>query len=565
MNRIEFLEKVADKNGRYSIINVNAKKLLVDLIQLTNHLPNGTSLIYRMACLIHDLDQLPLCKICKSNLREYHKGEFKETCGDEACANESRKLPSESYLKTLNIDYSSPLLSRIKKHLYVDFENKVCRNSAFRFKLFLDEIVDQTSFLPSDASYYERVYYIINEFDEIKLCPYCLTNRLPFTLNPVSLLYSCTEAECKKLFYKDKHERAKQALLEKYGVENNFQLPHVIEKIKKTNMEKYGKVSFTQTEEYRKKSKKTQNEKYGVDHHNQLSSRRDAMRENKIKFWRDKNEEKHKILEDKEFLVEELIHKNKTVNQLAVEIEIDKRMIFDYVGKYEIPYVLRRGPFSASYGERFDCDLIRDKFENQRYSVSALSEEMNIGKTILWSIIEEFDINYTSPNRSTLEIILENWLVENNFLNFSTNDRSLIVNEYNDGKLELDFYFNDLNFAVEMNGDFYHSSKFKDWNYHLQKTFFAWNQKNIEVWHIFENDFLTNRETYFNLIEKRLNQDFKVYHEDEIWISGNLPDFQNLKNQQYDLNQIRFPNQKWIDEKKELHVSDCGWFCFKRK
>lgn len=52
---------------------------------------------------------------------------------------------------------------------------------------------------------------------------------------------------------------------EKYGVDNIFQLPEVIEKIKKTNLKKYGVENASQSKEIRQKVKDTCLERYGVD------------------------------------------------------------------------------------------------------------------------------------------------------------------------------------------------------------------------------------------------------------------------------------------------------------
>jgi hypothetical protein len=44
-----------------------------------------------------------------------------------------------------------------------------------------------------------------------------------------------------------------------------------------------------------------------------------------------------------------------------------------------------------------------------------------------------------------------------------------IVQSYRDG-LEIDIYLPDLNLGLEFNGLYYHSDKFKENNYHINKT-----------------------------------------------------------------------------------------------
>lgn len=67
-------------------------------------------------------------------------------------------------------------------------------------------------------------------------------------------------------------EQASKTVFEKYGVENCFQSEEIKEKSKKTNLEKYGVEYAMQNETIRGISKKTVLERYGVDHVSQLES-----------------------------------------------------------------------------------------------------------------------------------------------------------------------------------------------------------------------------------------------------------------------------------------------------
>ena len=59
--------------------------------------------------------------------------------------------------------------------------------------------------------------------------------------------------------------KQKDICVEKWGVENYFQLDRTKEKIKSTNLEKYGVEHYAQTEECKKRTKETNLEKFGVD------------------------------------------------------------------------------------------------------------------------------------------------------------------------------------------------------------------------------------------------------------------------------------------------------------
>lgn len=109
--------------------------------------------------------------------------------------------------------------------------------------------------------------------------------------------------------YNCKTEKAKEIVLEKYGVsnfsnapgarekqaktnlkifgvENVFQNSKIKKKIKKTNIEKYGVPSYTQTEEYRIKSKVTNNERYGSDSWMQTDEGREYFSGENSPVWK---------------------------------------------------------------------------------------------------------------------------------------------------------------------------------------------------------------------------------------------------------------------------------------
>lgn len=89
-------------------------------------------------------------------------------------------------------------------------------------------------------------------------------------------------------------EKIKITNLKKYGVENPNQAESIINKRKQTNLKKYGKESYTQTEEYKKKVKKldasrrlektrkTLVEKYGVENPFQIKKAREKHKQSMI-------------------------------------------------------------------------------------------------------------------------------------------------------------------------------------------------------------------------------------------------------------------------------------------
>ena len=77
------------------------------------------------------------------------------------------------------------------------------------------------------------------------------------------------------------------------------------------------------------------------------------------------------------------------------------------------------------------------------------------------------------------------------------NDRSLDI--------ELDIYVPELNIAIEYNGLYWHSSKFKEKKYHLNKTEICENN-NIQLIHIFENEWLNKKEIVKSILKAKLGK-----------------------------------------------------------
>lgn len=140
----------------------------------------------------------------------------------------------------------------------------------------------------------ETLYRIHYNIYNKPLCPVC-NKKLKFYGRKNVLFLSHCSNKCKKLD-KEVNEKWKQScndnvgtnrnkcrqtMLKRYGVENPYQIPEIIEKIKKTNKEKlqkslykqhqtcfkkYNVMYYIQTNEFKEKSKKTCLDKYSVEH-----------------------------------------------------------------------------------------------------------------------------------------------------------------------------------------------------------------------------------------------------------------------------------------------------------
>ncbi|AFR52386.1 homing endonuclease [Campylobacter phage CP30A] len=77
------------------------------------------------------------------------------------------------------------------------------------------------------------------------------------------------------------------------------------------------------------------------------------------------------------------------------------------------------------------------------------------------------------------------------------------------GDKELDFYIPNHKLAIECNGIYWHSDKFKDKNYHLNKTEKC-KEKDIQLLHIFEHSWAEKKDIWKSIINNKLGKSEKI-------------------------------------------------------
>lgn len=120
-----------------------------------------------------------------------------------------------------------------------------------------------------------------------------------------------------------------------------------------------------------------------------------------------------------------------------------------------------------------------------RVRVSDLSKALGVSDCHVGRLVKQYDLSkYIDryPDVSSLENTVCTWLDEYG-IEYITNDRSIL------GDLELDIFIPSKNLAIELNGSYWHSTIFKDSEYHLYKTERC-QVLGIELMHIFEYELL---------------------------------------------------------------------------
>lgn len=118
-----------------------------------------------------------------------------------------------------------------------------------------------------------------------------------------------------------------------------------------------------------------------------------------------------------------------------------------------------------------------------------ISEFLELDYTTILKRYKKFNILIP---RSTYENEIINFLNDNN-IKFLLNDRKIIKPK------ELDFYLPDYKIAIEFNGEYYHSSKFIDKNYHFSKHKLC-SEQGIQLLSIFQSEWQSNKDKIKNKI-----------------------------------------------------------------
>jgi len=130
---------------------------------------------------------------------------------------------------------------------------------------------------------------------------------------------------------------------------------------------------------------------------------------------------------------------------------------------------------------------------------------------------------------------------------------------------ELDIIFPKNKIAIEVNGDYYHSLENEKYElgYHLMKTQMC-EKLGIHLIHIFEHDWVDNKE----IVQKRLEKIFfnikSKFTEDELYLNRcwyslkqEIPDYKLIKITEPIIQEIEFNN-------KLFHIENCGQLVYQK-
>lgn len=199
------------------------------------------------------------------------------------------------------------------------------------YKVYMDQIVEQTNFLGSNTNMSERLYCILNDLSSKRTC--ICGNKTNFKSFSEGYAIYCT-LECSyndparkekiksKLDYAKIHEKVKKTNLERYGTEHWFSSKNAVQKIKETKLTKYGDSAYCNIE----KVKKTNLERYGVEYTGQAQSVIAKIQEAKS--------ENIPELRDSEWLKKQ--NETKSLIEIAQDLNVTRRTVDLWFKKHGI-------------------------------------------------------------------------------------------------------------------------------------------------------------------------------------------------------------------------------------
>jgi hypothetical protein len=264
--------------------------------------------------------------------------------------------------------------------------------------------------------------------------------------------------------------------LEKYGVENVFQLDDVKEKSKKTNIEKYGVEFISQSNEIQSKIRNsiskldrekvnqrridTNIEKYGIENVSQSDTIKEKKKKTNLENWGTTNNKQSEPFRKLNF---QIANHSNYINYIKEGISL------------------------------FKCD--NEKEHNFEIDIDNFSKRIKY-KTTICTLCNPINTHQSGKEIKIFEYIKSIYNKE-------------IIQNFKIDRQEIDIYLPDLNLGFEFNGIYWHSSIYKEKDFHLNKTKF-FQERGIHIFHIWEDDYNEKFEIIKSQIKNNLNYSRKI-------------------------------------------------------
>lgn len=332
---------------------------------------------------------------------------------------------------------------------------------------------------------------------------------------------------------KDTLEKRKRTNLERYGVDNPSKSSEIIDARTASNIEKYGVANPFSLKEIQEKQQETMMKEYGV----KFATQSDEFKEKQTTTWlynygshpwantevRDKRKAtllekygvEHPILSDEILNKIRETCKQRYGNEIASKTQgviekIRKSQLSDEViEKKQNTCIERYGAtsFQLSLISHESREILESKEDFEplilSYGISGTSNILGVSVDVVRSRVKRYDIDI--PFKSELQQEILEYIRSLGVSNITTDTRKIISPK------ELDLYFEENKFAIEVNGSYWHSElNNRGSSYHLAKLIECINKK-IDLFFVWEYLWTDKKEIIKSRISSKFGKNAKIY------------------------------------------------------
>ena len=286
-------------------------------------------------------------------------------------------------------------------------------------------------------------------------------------------------------------ENKKENNLKKYGKEWHSQLDSWSEKVKDTSFKKYGVEHYSKSNQFKSKIIESNIIKYNVPHVMQVDAIKSKVKETNLLKYGFENPFQNELIQNK-FKETNLLKygfENPMCNP-AIRI----KAVETARNNYYSPDVLEK----ITNKEWLSTEHIDGK------SISEIADIIGVSASNLAKIFNKLDIDVIRHQRSVLEKKIFDYY-SCYFSDIQHNDRNIIYPS------ELDIIIPSKKIAIEINGCYFHSEKFKsNKNYHLDKTVKC-NGNGFELLQFWDMELSNNFDKITSFINSKLGIGGRIY------------------------------------------------------
>lgn len=315
-------------------------------------------------------------------------------------------------------------------------------------------------------------------------------------------------------------EKARQTCIEKYGAPTDFSNPVFLEKVRQTNLEKYGTIHPMQNKSVRERAAQTNIERYGGTTPQASAEVREKLKESINAAYKERGDEivrKRKATNQERYGCD-VASKSQIVKEKAKETNLVRYGNEHFTRSERYQNLLsseRRGIVKGLSEETAKIlrskDLLEKELETCNNSAIVFSEKHSITSGTAYRWIHEHGIKGVI-SRSAQELKVEN-LLEKNGVNVESNTRTALKNGS-----EIDVFAPEILLGVECHGNLWHSynpeSKYfkgrSDKNYHRKKLEAA-EAAGIRLMQFFEDEINDKFDIVASMILNAVGRSERIY------------------------------------------------------